>query len=464
MSFSPSLSAYSFIRELGRGSFSTVYLCIHLSSHCPVALKAVPLSSSLHPSRSVSMDTVRLTTELSIHSELKHPGIVELLGHFREQDMHYMVMEAAEGNLGARVNGPVEESKARMWFRQIAEAVGFLKKQGVVHRDIKMANVLVMKDGMLKICDFGMASRVEENEMNFTMCGTPNYIAPEIVARSGHGFAVDIWSLGCLLFTLLAGKPPFESDELKSTLKRASIGDFTLPSSCSSDACDLIMRLLQPEPALRPTIEAVLQHPFCSSVETAHFLPPRTTSLEREFFQKQPPSKFTVPKIVFEPDGDDTILIANMSTLSRISLNQSNAFLSSTILSSFNDFNGSGISEHLKFGNFQPTNQRLKHSSTNFKEVAPPNESLVSLKSSAAVVVNAVTLDDQDSKIQSCALVEENPFSSPQSSVEALEKISTFGLASCTKPMEVCAFLMFFDNAGWYLINSFKRRCLFLLF
>lgn len=104
------------------------------------------------------------------------------------------------------------EFEARCYLRQLTHGLDYLHGRGIVHRDIKLGNIFLTSRMQVKIGDFGLSTRLENHrQRRFTTCGTPNYIAPEILAESGHGFEVDLWALGIILYALLVGKPPFES-------------------------------------------------------------------------------------------------------------------------------------------------------------------------------------------------------------------------------------------------------------
>lgn len=115
----------------------------------------------------------------------------------------------------------ITEPETRFYMKEILSGVSYLHAHKIIHRDLKLGN-LFLGDGMhVKIGDFGLATRIEYNgEKKKTLCGTPNYIAPEILTKKGHSFEVDVWSIGCIMYTLLIGKPPFETNSLRETYVR----------------------------------------------------------------------------------------------------------------------------------------------------------------------------------------------------------------------------------------------------
>eukprot|EP00191_Tetraselmis_sp_GSL018_P018321 CAMPEP_0177581000 /NCGR_PEP_ID=MMETSP0419_2-20121207/1895_1 /TAXON_ID=582737 /ORGANISM="Tetraselmis sp., Strain GSL018" /LENGTH=538 /DNA_ID=CAMNT_0019069975 /DNA_START=684 /DNA_END=2297 /DNA_ORIENTATION=- len=138
-----------------------------------------------------------------------------------------------------------------------------------MHRDIKLANILLCEDGGLKIADFGLAAALENADSErTTVCGTPNYLSPEIVLNQPYTYASDLWSLGVALFTMLVGSPPFQGKQVSETLSKVKQGIYEVPSYLSTEARSLIAGLLQLKPQNRLSISEILQHPFLASGHT----------------------------------------------------------------------------------------------------------------------------------------------------------------------------------------------------
>ena len=206
--------------------------------------------------------------EVEIHSRLKHPAILEVLSYFEDNSHVYLVLELAEnGELAkylkesGRVFG---ESEAKNIFEQVVSGLLYLHGHGIMHRDLTLANLLLTRDMRVKIADFGLATRLtgQPNEKHVTMCGTPNYISPEVATRSSHGLEADVWGLGCLLYTMLVGKPPFDTAGVRSTLTKVVMADFSLPSSISTEAGDLLRKLLKKNPVERIKLREIPNHPW----------------------------------------------------------------------------------------------------------------------------------------------------------------------------------------------------------
>lgn len=148
-------------------------------------------------------------------------------------------------------------------MHQIITGMLYLHSHGILHRDLTLSNLLLTRNMNIKIADFGLATQLKmPHEKHYTLCGTPNYISPEIATRSAHGLESDIWSLGCMFYTLLIGRPPFDTDTVKNTLNKVVLADYEMPTFLSKEAKDLIHQLLRRNPADRLSLSSVLDHPF----------------------------------------------------------------------------------------------------------------------------------------------------------------------------------------------------------
>lgn len=150
-------------------------------------------------------------------------------------------------------------------MHQIVKGMLYLHTHGILHRDLTLSNLLLTSNMNIKIADFGLAAQLKlPNEKHFTMCGTPNYISPEVATHSAHGLESDVWSLGCMFYAFLMGRPPFDTGTVKRTLSKVVLGEYEMPGHVSLEARDLIHQLLQKDPKQRPSLSAVLDHPFMS--------------------------------------------------------------------------------------------------------------------------------------------------------------------------------------------------------
>lgn len=157
----------------------------------------------------------------------------------------------------------------------------YLHAHRVIHRDLKLGNLFINEDMMIKIGDFGLATKLEfEGQRKRTICGTPNYIAPEILdGKDGHSYEVDTWAIGVILYTMLVGKPPFETSDVKTTYRRIRLTAYTFPEhiTISEEAKSLITRILNVDPKRRPGIDEILGHGFFHrGVSIPKTLPPST--------------------------------------------------------------------------------------------------------------------------------------------------------------------------------------------
>ncbi|KAJ3288609.1 Serine/threonine-protein kinase plk4 [Rhizoclosmatium sp. JEL0117] len=247
--FSTRIEDYELGSIIGRGGFAIVHQAVskHPASYGhEVAIKIIDKAIMNQSNLSE-----RVATELQIHSTLSHPSILHLYTHFQSHSHVYLVTELCTNGelyryIQRRQNGPyLSEAEARGVMEEIVKGVLYLHSNGIIHRDLKLANVLITRDYHVKIADFGLAVKLNNPEgEQKTMCGTPNYISPEIVSRQPYGLSSDLWSLGCMLVTILTGKPPFDSQAVKSTLDKVSRVEYYLPDSISNEARDLIGRLL----------------------------------------------------------------------------------------------------------------------------------------------------------------------------------------------------------------------------
>ncbi|KAJ3089463.1 Serine/threonine-protein kinase plk4 [Quaeritorhiza haematococci] len=246
--FSNKIEDYELDEMLGRGGFGFVHKATSRSLGSygrEVAIKLI--DKKLMKAHNM---TRRVANEVEIHWQLHHPGIIELYNYFEDANYVYLITELCKnGELYRYIqqrHGALTEPEARTVMHQIVSALQYLHTNGIIHRDLKLSNLLLTENYDVKLADFGLAVKmIDPDAEQKTMCGTPNYISPEILSRQPYGLASDVWSLGCMLVTLLTGSPPFESSAVKNTLDRVSRVDYTLPDHLSSEAKDLIHRLLQ---------------------------------------------------------------------------------------------------------------------------------------------------------------------------------------------------------------------------
>lgn len=237
------LGMFEIGKPLGKGKFGRVYLARERSSGFVCALKV------LHKSELQQGKVEKqVRREIEIQSNLRHPNILRLFGHFHDSKRIFLILEfAGKGELykHLRKENRFPEWKAAQYIAQMAAALKYLHKKHVMHRDIKPENILVGIHGEIKISDFGWSVHAPNNRRQ-TMCGTLDYLPPEMLKPgSSDNFyteKVDLWSLGVLTYEFLVGEAPFEDTPIM-TQRRIARGDMTVPSFVSAEAKDLIHRV-----------------------------------------------------------------------------------------------------------------------------------------------------------------------------------------------------------------------------
>ena len=221
--------------------------------------------------------TLNIDSEMEVLRTLHHPNIIKYFGMFRSASNVHLVLEFADGgDLLNRIleKGCYSEAEGKLVFSQICAGVAYLHSKDICHRDLKPDNVLLTAEGIAKISDFGLARHASsQSENNFrTYCGTPHYFAPEMFKLQkqqvdGYGKAVDVWSLGVILYIIVSGKPPFDDENLGEQVVNGTF-EFDGPEfECvSDDAKDLISRLMTVDPKLRLTCDEALRHHWLASV------------------------------------------------------------------------------------------------------------------------------------------------------------------------------------------------------
>uniref|UniRef100_A0A3P8STL8 Serine/threonine-protein kinase PLK n=1 Tax=Amphiprion percula TaxID=161767 RepID=A0A3P8STL8_AMPPE len=269
---SRTMRRYTRGRFLGKGGFAKCYEITDVETKQVFAGKIVPKSLILKQHQREKM-----TSEIAIHKSLNHPNIVGFHGFFEDDDFVFVVLEICRRRSLLELHKrrkAVTEPEARYYMTQLLKGVHYLHNNRVIHRDLKLGNIFLNEDMEVKIGDFGLATKIEfDGERKKTLCGTPNYIAPEVLCKKGHSYEVDVWSLGCILYTLLVGKPPFETSCLKETYNRIKKNNYTIPWHINPAASSLIKRMLHADPAQRPTITELQADEFFTSGYTPLRLP-----------------------------------------------------------------------------------------------------------------------------------------------------------------------------------------------
>ncbi|KAG8877412.1 hypothetical protein FRB98_006694 [Tulasnella sp. 332] len=246
---------YTLGKVIGEGAYGKVRIGTHRLTSTRVAIKQIPKAMS-----------ASLTREIHHHRRLHHPNVTQLYEVIATENTIWLITElCAGGELYDYLveKGRLSDTETRQIFGELCLALNYVHKLGVVHRDLKLENVLLDERCHVKLSDFGFTREFEQGRLLDTFCGTTGYAAPEmLLCQKYTGSEVDIWSLGIILYTLLVGTLPFDDDDDDAMRQKIIQGEYEEPEWLSSDACDLIKQLLQKDPSMRPTVAQVLAHPW----------------------------------------------------------------------------------------------------------------------------------------------------------------------------------------------------------
>lgn len=258
------ISQYHIIKLIGQGAFGKVMLGIHILTEKEVAIKFIDKSLMQN-----EYSRKKIFREVFILKKMRSNYVVKILEVFEIEENFLIVMEYMPGGdllNYLKSNGKMTEAQGKKIFYQIILGAITIHKADVLHRDFKLDNILLSKClTKIKICDFGVSKFITKGEIVIDQCGTPAYLAPEIVLDKGYeGFWSDIWSLGVLLFCMICGRVPFKANNLGDLHKAILIGKYEIPDFISEEAKDLIKKMLQIIPHKRIQLESILDHPWLS--------------------------------------------------------------------------------------------------------------------------------------------------------------------------------------------------------
>ena len=246
-------------KPLGRGKFGKVYLARERRTKYIVALKVLSKSQLLK-----SGVEHQLRREIEIQAHLRHRHILRMYGYFYDNKNIYLILEYSPGGeLYKRLTslGQFSEKTSALFISDLSVAMKYCHSKHVIHRDIKPENLLLGAQNEVKIADFGWSVHAPTSRRN-TLCGTLDYLPPEMVEGREHDEQVDTWALGVLLYEFLVGSPPFETESHAATYRRIQKVDIRWPVGLPDDAKDLIAKLLKKNPRERLPLECVPKHPF----------------------------------------------------------------------------------------------------------------------------------------------------------------------------------------------------------
>ncbi|KAK4582227.1 hypothetical protein RGQ29_025409 [Quercus rubra] len=278
------MQRYELGRQLGQGTFARVYHARNLKTGMNAAIKVIDKEKILK----VGM-VEQIKREISSMSIIKHPNVVELYEVMASKTKIYFVMEYAKGGeLFSKVaKGKLKEDAARRYFQQLISAVDYCHSRGVCHRDLKPENLLLDENGNLKVSDFGLSALAESKHQDgllHTTCGTPAYVAPEVINRKGYdGSKADIWSCGVILYVLLAGYLPFHDSNLMEMYRKIGKGDFKFPNWFGPEVRRLLSKILDPNPNTRISIAKIMDNSWFR-----RGLPPKPRIIQSEVKEPTP--------------------------------------------------------------------------------------------------------------------------------------------------------------------------------
>ena len=277
------VGTYDLYACIGQGSFATVYRGQHRTTKRVVAVKAI-VRSRLNQKLQENLEA-----EISIMKSLSHPNVVQLFEVQTTERHVYLILEFCPGGDLMRViraRGSLEEAQTQYYLQQLALGLAHIRSRNLIHRDLKPQNLLLSSmapNATLKIADFGFARYMQQQDLAETLCGSPLYMAPEILRFQKYDAKADLWSVGAILFEMVSARPPYTGANHVQLLKNIDSKEApALPAGLSDDARRLIVGLLQREPVDRLSFEQFFAHPFLGGTASGPLAPlPQPPSDER---------------------------------------------------------------------------------------------------------------------------------------------------------------------------------------
>ena len=260
-----SVDEFNVIGELGRGGYSVVYLVKHIKTGKKYALKC---AMKFKKGRDRSDRTLQ---EILVLSELKHPSVIRLVGWFENEENIYLVLSYVPGRDLSKFfrDKPPTRDLAASIILQIVEGIKYCHSRGVIHRDMKLENILIKDDMTIKLTDFGLcAIKTHRDEYFNDEVGTVRYTAPELLSGEGYDESVDVWGIGVILFTLLTGQYPFDGSRKSNIFKRIVKKHIDYSQyDLSDEEINLLKRLLCKNPRYRININDIERHAWFKTHE-----------------------------------------------------------------------------------------------------------------------------------------------------------------------------------------------------
>ncbi|GMP36337.1 hypothetical protein CsSME_00008495 [Camellia sinensis var. sinensis] len=264
MGYANSIGKYQLSRTIGEGTFAKVKLATNTENGQHVAIKIIDKHMVIENNLIYQVQREIRTMKL-----LRHPNIVRIHEVIGTKTKIYIVMEyVSGGRLSDKLSyiNRLNEREARKHFQQLIDAVDYCHWRGVYHRDLKPENLLLNSKGNLKVSDFGLSALRKPGDLLSTACGSPSYVAPELLMNKGYeGAAADVWSCGVILFELLAGYLPFDDRNLMNLYKKILRAQYTFPEWFTESQKKLISKILDPNPRTRITIPEIIEDQWFQS-------------------------------------------------------------------------------------------------------------------------------------------------------------------------------------------------------
>uniref|UniRef100_A0A3P8YTY5 Ribosomal protein S6 kinase n=1 Tax=Esox lucius TaxID=8010 RepID=A0A3P8YTY5_ESOLU len=319
---------FQLLRVLGKGGYGKVFQVRKVAGAASGKIFAMKVLKKAMIVRNAK-DTAHTKAERNILEEVKHPFIVDLIYAFQTGGKLYLILEYLSGGelfMQLEREGIFMEDTACFYLAEISMALGHLHQKGIIYRDLKPENIMLNNQGHVKLTDFGLCKEsIHDGTVTHTFCGTIEYMAPEILMRSGHNRAVDWWSLGALMYDMLTGAPPFTGENRKKTIDKILKCKLNLPPYLTQEARDLLKRLLKRNASSRLGAGAgdsteVQAHPFFRHINWEELLarkvePPFKPFLKSAEDVSQFDSKFTDQTPVDSPDDSTLSESANQAFL-----------------------------------------------------------------------------------------------------------------------------------------------------
>ncbi|GFU57409.1 hypothetical protein NPIL_257611 [Nephila pilipes] len=280
-------TTYKICTPLGAGTFARCFEFQNTVTGERFAAKVIPKSETQERNYGIFQ-------EIIIHSTLSHPSIIKFYDHFEDEGHMYLILELCRpitlGDMLKRRKVLIVP-EVRYILLKLIEACKYLHQKHVIHCDLKLENILINDKMEIKVADFGLSRRLDEGTKIKGIRGTLPFMAPEILLDVGYDYKVDIWALGCIIFTLLTGSQPFKYDKDRNvTIKKIIEGKYHIPDNVESSARNMIKKLLEVNPDVRPGCPEILKDYFLKQ----ELIPSR---LPKTCLTKQPKCKKVLPEV-----------------------------------------------------------------------------------------------------------------------------------------------------------------------